>query len=62
MAENYFDNIRTVGATLDDGIRKLQETWEMPPLLLCKSKEEDHIAAIKLIEKLRDELRHLKVL
>lgn len=61
MAENYFDNIRTVGAGLDQGIAKLQETWKMPQLFLCNHNEEDQQTAKKLIENLRNELQLLKV-
>ncbi|OXU25441.1 hypothetical protein TSAR_015704 [Trichomalopsis sarcophagae] len=60
MAENYFDNIRTVGAGLDQGIAKLQETWKMPQLILCNQNEEDQQTARKLIDNLRNELKLLK--
>lgn len=59
--ENYFGNIRTVGASIDQGIAKLQETWKMPHLFFCKSNETDQISARKLVENLRSELNILKV-
>ncbi|XP_014212036.1 uncharacterized protein LOC106641956 [Copidosoma floridanum] len=62
MEEDYFKNLRTVGTTLDEGIANLQEVWKMPNLLLCKSNEEDQVAAHKLVDNLRSELRQFKEL
>lgn len=61
MAEGYFESIRTVGSNLDEGISKLQETWKLPHLLLCKNNHEDQATARKFIENLRNELKLLKV-
>lgn len=61
MAESYFESIRTVGSNLDEGIARLQETWKMPHLLLCKSNHEDQATAKKFVENLRNELKLLKV-
>ncbi|XP_011505588.1 PREDICTED: uncharacterized protein LOC105368300 [Ceratosolen solmsi marchali] len=60
MSEHYFKDIRTIGANIDEGVLKLQEAWKMPHLLLCKSNEEDQIAARNLVENLRSELNILK--
>ncbi|KAL7303958.1 hypothetical protein TKK_0003616 [Trichogramma kaykai] len=58
--ENYFEKTRAIGANLDEGIIKLQETWKMPHLLLHKNNEEDKVVAKKLVETLKNELATLR--
>ena len=57
----YFENMKIKGSNLDEGIAKLQELWKMPHLLLHKNNEDDHAAAKKIVEQIRNEMLLLKV-
>lgn len=61
MAENYFGNLRKVGASVDEGLTKLQDTWNMPHILLCNSSDETQNIAEKLMENLKKDLQLLRV-